>query len=111
MWPRLLRLDRCIRAVEGTGYRATGLHRSFDVICAIYDTGTSIVDLTSRSSRLGGGREGKTREKVSLKNYSYMILIYRHIIEYLSSIYNYDLHLGHGISVIGELTYPVTSVN
>lgn len=35
---------RCIRAGEGTG-RATGLHRSFDAICTIYDTGTSVVDL------------------------------------------------------------------
>lgn len=35
---------RCIRTGEGTG-RATGLHRSFDAIRTIYDTGTSVVDL------------------------------------------------------------------
>lgn len=66
MWLRLLRPGRCIRAVEGTG-RATGLHRSFDAICAIYDTRTSVVDLTSRSSRRAGGREEKRAKKFPRK--------------------------------------------
>lgn len=64
MWLRLLRPGRCIRAVEGTG-RATGLHRSFDVICAIYDTGTSVVDLTSRSSSRRSDRRSRRKRAKS----------------------------------------------
>lgn len=74
MWLRLLRLGRCIRAVEGTG-RATGLHRSFDAICTIYDTGTSVVDLTSRLRR----RSRRKRAKKSFEKR--MIVIRCYIVE------------------------------